>query len=72
MSDEKPPEQTTLEASGWACFAPSGAISWRSVETSREASLELYLGSHWREHWPQMEAAGSCCVQVRITECTDA
>lgn len=36
-------------ATGWAVFAPSGAVSWRSLETSREASLRAFAGEHWAE-----------------------
>ena len=55
-------------ATGWAVFAPSGAVSWRSLETSREASLQAFAGPHWRELWPSNEAVGFRCVPVQIDE----
>ncbi|MBO1080858.1 hypothetical protein [Roseomonas haemaphysalidis] len=52
--------------SGWAVYAPSGAISWRSIETSRDASLGAFVGPGWRDHWPASEAVGYRCVPIQI------
>lgn len=56
-----------IQDEAWAVFAPSGAVSWRSFETSRDASLRAFAGEHWRDIWPSMEAGGYCCLPVRIT-----
>lgn len=55
-------------ATGWAVFAPSGAVSWRSFETSREASLRAFAGPHWEETWPANEVVGFRCVLIQIEE----
>lgn len=37
------PQPSPIQNRGWAVFAPSGAVVWRSFETSREDSLRAYL-----------------------------
>lgn len=61
-----PIKTTALCATGWAVFAPSNAISWRSIETSRGASLVAFAGEMAR--WPDFEAAGYKCVPVNIMQ----
>ena len=53
---------------GWAVFAPFRTMSWRSLETSREATLRAFAGEHWAETWPANEAAGYRCVPVYASE----
>jgi hypothetical protein len=64
------PSTKALTFIGFAVYAPSGAISWRSVENNREASISAYLnGSNpaiRAELWRDMEAAGFTCEEVRI------
>lgn len=40
------PRPLAIQNTGWAVFAPSGAVVWKSFETSREASLRAYLGQY--------------------------
>lgn len=57
-----------LQSEGWAVFAPSGAVSWHSFETSREASIRAFLASpRWEELWPSHEACGYQCVPLTFT-----
>lgn len=56
-----------LQSEGWAVFAPSGAVSWRSFETSREASLRAFGGQHWETTWPTLEQAGFRCLPITFT-----
>lgn len=57
-----------VTVTGWAVFAPSGAVSWRSIETSRQASLRMFAGEHWAETWPASEIVGYRCVPIQIEE----
>lgn len=61
------PDQPQLQSEGWAVFAPSGAVSWRSFETNREASLYAFLGPNWREHWVAHVDVGYQCLPIRFT-----
>lgn len=56
-----------LQNSGWAVFAPSGAVVWRSFATNREESIAGYLGQLWRDVWPTHEAAGFKCIELNFT-----
>lgn len=50
----------------WAVFVPSGSVSYRSFEHSREASIAAFCGAHWAELWPSHEAAGFRCVELEL------
>lgn len=53
-----------LRRTGWACFAPSGEVSWRTFETSREASVRLLVGSGLGG-WETYERAGWRCLELK-------
>lgn len=64
--DQNVDAKPKLQSAGWAVFAPSGAVSWRSFETSLEASLRAFAGPNWTEDWPAHEAIGCQCLPIRF------
>jgi hypothetical protein len=60
---------TPRPTGGFAVYAPSGAISWRSIENSREASITAFIkgsGLASQEVWKDLEGAGFCCEPILI------